>query len=217
MAFTWVGRDRRYFVSTCSSLAPGTPYTRSRLRQVSVEPNAPPEVVELTVPQPQAAEINNSACGMIDRYNRCRQDDLQLERKVKTMPSWRRVNLFILGMCVVDAYLVFKSAACNESITQRDFYLELAHQLIGNVFDSVGLRALQVIATERIVSNEGELTSGVDTHLTRVKSTKRKSDGPFTTNRALGRCRVCKVKSTSMCSESAKDASFGVKVPFTLL
>jgi Transposase IS4 len=45
MAFTWVDCERRYFLSTCSSLAPGTPYTRKGLRQVSMEPKPPPEVV----------------------------------------------------------------------------------------------------------------------------------------------------------------------------
>jgi hypothetical protein len=65
LRFIRVDRERRYFVSTCSSLAPGTLYMRKRLRQVSMESNAPPEVVELTVPQPQAAEIYYSACAMI--------------------------------------------------------------------------------------------------------------------------------------------------------
>jgi hypothetical protein len=111
---------------------------------------------------------------------------------------WKRVNLSIVGMCVVNAYLVFKSVACNESVTQRDFYIELSHQLIDNVFDSVGLRGRQMFATESVVYNEGELTSGVDIHLTPVKSKKRKSDGSSATNRAQGRCQVCKVKSTSM-------------------
>jgi hypothetical protein len=68
---------------------------------------------------------------MIDGHNRCRQDALQLEHKAKTM-RWKRVNLPVFGMCVADAYLVFKSVACNESITQRDFYIELEHQLIDN-------------------------------------------------------------------------------------
>jgi Transposase IS4 len=72
-----------------------------------MEPNAPPEVAELTVPQPQAAERYYSACAMIDRHNRYRRDDLQLEHMVKTMTWWKRVNLSILGMCVVDAYFVF--------------------------------------------------------------------------------------------------------------
>jgi hypothetical protein len=176
--------------------------------------NAPPEVVDLTVPQPQAAEIYYSACAMIDRHNRCRQDDLQLEYKVKSLTCWKRVNLFVVGMRVVDAYLVFKSVARNESITQRDFYIELPHRLIDNVFDSVGLCGRQMIATESAVYNDSELTSGVDVHLTPVKSEKWKSDGSSATNRAQGRCRVCKVNSTNMGSECAKDASFGDNVPF---
>jgi hypothetical protein len=71
-----------------------------------------------------------------------------------------------------------------------------------------------MIATESDVYNEGELTSGVDIHLTPVKSKERKSDGSCTTNRAQGRYRVCKVESTNMCSECAKDTSSGYKVPF---
>jgi hypothetical protein len=124
------------------------------------------------------------------------------------------VNLSVVGMCVVDAYIVFKSVARNESITQRDFYIELPHQLIDNVFDSLGLRGRQTIATESVVYNEGELTSGVDIHLNPVKSNKRKSDGSSTTYRAQGRCRACQVKSTNMCSGCAKDTSLGDKVPF---
>jgi hypothetical protein len=143
MALTWVDRDRRYFASTCSSLAPGTSYMLKRLRHVSMESNASPEVVGLTVPQPQPAEIYHSACAMIDRYNRCRQDDLRMEHKVKSLTWWKRVNLSVVGMCAVDAYLVFKSVARSESITQRDFYIEPAHHLIDNVFDSVGLRGRQ--------------------------------------------------------------------------
>jgi hypothetical protein len=71
-----------------------------------------------------------------------------------------------------------------------------------------------MIATESVVYNEGELTSGVDIHMTPVKSKKMKSDGSFTTNSPQGRYRVCKVESNSMCSECAKDASFGDKVTF---
>jgi hypothetical protein len=41
MTFTCVDRDRRHFMSTCSSLAPGTPFMRTRLRQVSMDSNAP--------------------------------------------------------------------------------------------------------------------------------------------------------------------------------
>jgi hypothetical protein len=87
----------------------------------------PPEAVELTVPQPQAAEIYYSACAMIDRHNRCRHDDLHLEHRVMSMTLWKRGNLSVVGMRVVDAYLVFKSVARSERIMQRDIYIELAH------------------------------------------------------------------------------------------
>lgn len=46
------------------------------------EADAVPERVEVIVPHPKAAEIYYSACGMIDRHNCCRQDDLELERKI---------------------------------------------------------------------------------------------------------------------------------------
>jgi hypothetical protein len=38
-----------------------------------------------------------------DRQNRRRQDDLQLERKLMFMTWWKRANLSIVEMCVVDA------------------------------------------------------------------------------------------------------------------
>jgi hypothetical protein len=123
-------------------------------------------------------------------------------------------NLYIVVVCVADAYLVLKSAARNKRMTLRYFYVEFAHQLIDNVFDSMGLRCRQMIVTESVVYNKVELTSGVDTYLTPVKSKMRESDGSFTTNRAQGRFRVRKVKSTSMCSDCAKDASLRGKVPF---
>jgi Transposase IS4 len=56
-AFVWMGRERRYFISTAGSLAAGTPYTRGRWRQVDPAPNAPPEKVTLTIEQPKIAEI----------------------------------------------------------------------------------------------------------------------------------------------------------------
>ena len=34
LAFVWVDRERRYFISNCCSLAQGSPYTRIRWRQV---------------------------------------------------------------------------------------------------------------------------------------------------------------------------------------
>ena len=61
-------------------------------------------------------------------------------------------------MCIVDTYLLFKSAASIKRITKRYFYIELADQLIDIDFESVGLRYRQMIAKESVAYSEGDLT-----------------------------------------------------------
>ena len=55
------------------------PYTSMRWRQEEPTPNTDPNMVELTIPQPNSEEIYYSACGKIDRYNRCRQESLDIK------------------------------------------------------------------------------------------------------------------------------------------
>ena len=86
-------RERRYFIATAGSLMQGTPYTRCRWWQVSDEPNAPPEKVNLVIAQPQIAEMYYSTCSAIDEHNRLRQDDLRIEKKIETHNWSMRVNL----------------------------------------------------------------------------------------------------------------------------
>jgi hypothetical protein len=107
LAFCWMDRDRCYFISSASSRQPGRAYSRFRWRQVSPERNAAPVRVELDIPQPQGAELYYSACGMIDRHNRCRHDDLQLEKKLGTLDWSMRVNTSLLGMCIVDTWYAY--------------------------------------------------------------------------------------------------------------
>ena len=102
LAFCWVDRDRRYFISTCSSLTAGTPCRRRRWRQVDQSPNAAPEVVNVVVAQPEACAIYYSGCGKIDQHNRFRKASLLLEKKLKTTLWWIRVNMILFRMCVVD-------------------------------------------------------------------------------------------------------------------
>ena len=42
-------------------------------------PNADPNMVELTIPQPITEELYYSACGQIDRHNRYHQESLDVE------------------------------------------------------------------------------------------------------------------------------------------
>ena len=71
------------------------------------EENAPPDRVDLEIPQPKAAEIYYDTTSSIDQHNRCRQDDLSIEWKLGTWDWSKRVNLSILGMCVVDSWFVY--------------------------------------------------------------------------------------------------------------
>ena len=207
LAFVWMDRDRRYFISTTSSLANGVPYSRERWRQVDVTtPDAPPERVELTIPQPKAAEIYYSTCASIDQHNRARQDDLMLERKLGTHDWSKRLNSSLLAMCIVDAWLAYHGcrggALC--STTQHEFYEDLAEQLIDNAYDGLGRRHRAsdggTPSPARAPTNDH--SSGVDAHLTPTKRKKRTRDGLETKYTMQGRCMECNLPGTTqVCSE----------------
>lgn len=210
LAFVWMDRDRRYFVASGSSVDAGRPYVRKRWRQVVPDKETAPENVELIVPQPKACEIYYDCCGIIDRHNRCRQDDLQIEKKLGT-DSWStRVNLSIFAMCVVDCWLVYKAATKSQE-DQKTFYSSLAEELIDNSYDE-GLRAgrqkgIGNSPKERspTLSDTGVPRSGINAHITPTKRRRRTSDGRETSYLLQGRCKVCSAKTTMTCSLCGDD------------
>jgi len=116
MAVLWVGRELSYFISSTSTNLPETPYDRVRWRQVGDDA----ERVVLTVTQPQVVETYFQCCAQIDRHNRWRQDDLQLEHKLITHDWSMRVNLSLLGMCVVDEWMLYSGAhGTSAELTQN--------------------------------------------------------------------------------------------------
>ena len=211
LAFVWMDRDRRYFISTTSSLANGVPYSRERWRQVDVTtPNAPPERVELTIPQPKAAEIYYSTCASIDQHNRARQDDLMLERKLGTHDWSKRLNSSLLAMCIVDAWLAFHGCRGGASCptTQREFYEDLAEQLIDNSYNGLGRRNRDSATPSPARVPTNDHSSGVDAHLTPTKRKKRTRDGIETKYTMQGRCMECnKPGTTQVCSECTENPS----------
>ena len=66
LSFIWMDQDCRYFVASASSLDSGILYSRNRWRQVSLELDALPENVELTIPQPKVTEVYYRTCSVID-------------------------------------------------------------------------------------------------------------------------------------------------------
>jgi hypothetical protein len=138
-AFVWVDRDRRYFVCNGANLEAVEPILRTRTRQVNTTPNAEAERVHLEIPQPKATQVYYQTCGSIDSHNRKRQDDLDIEKTIRTHSWDKRTNLTVFGMCVVDAYLVY--AACTQyTESQDEFYSGLAEEMIDNTIDFVATR-----------------------------------------------------------------------------
>jgi hypothetical protein len=85
-----------------------------------------------TIPQPKIAEMYYSTYGAIDRHNRLCQDDLRIEKKIKTKDWSRRVNLSIFSMIVVDTWLVFNAMrnTPTDELNQKEFYSVLSEELI---------------------------------------------------------------------------------------
>eukprot|EP00170_Pyropia_yezoensis_P000630 contig_2981_g631 len=131
----------------------------------------------------------------VDRERR--QDDLQLERKYITHDWSMRVNLTLLAICIVDAWMLYTGArvAAGE-LTQAEFYEDLAAQLIENTFDGSGYRSRAAPADVPREDVAGPARYGVGVHL--VPTLKRKGGDARLAQRD---CRVCKQnRSTSVCS-----------------
>ena len=173
VALVWMDRERRYFVANASKTLNATPYSRIRWRQLSDGPAR----TELTIDQPQIAEVYYQACAKIDQHNRCRQKDLMLERKVHTVDWSFRVNTSILGMIVVYAWLVYSGERGSyPKLTQRHFYEDLAYDLVFNSYDQLGLRTggdVDGIQTE--VLTPQKLSSGVGVHPPTKRKRKQKN------------------------------------------
>jgi hypothetical protein len=87
-------------------MAAGAPMQCQRYRQMHHEdPNADAELVHLKIARPTSCEVYYNACGMIDRRNRFRQDDLDLEKKMQIQDWVKRFNMLLFRMCVVYAWL----------------------------------------------------------------------------------------------------------------
>jgi hypothetical protein len=140
-AFVWVDRERRYFITNTSSLQPGTVIERQRWRQLDVIKDGAARTTTFTE-QPKCVELYYSSCAMIDRHNCCWQDTLRIEKKLGTLEWDRWVNLSILSMCIVDAWLTWKLLhnatrhQTTEFKDQQTFYSLLAEEMIDNNIDS---------------------------------------------------------------------------------
>jgi hypothetical protein len=211
MAFVYCDKNRYYFVATCSNMSCVDPIYRIRLRQVQpVESGASPESVAIALNVPRAAQVYYSANGAIDQHNRTRQDTLQLERKIQTKVWHKRVNTTILGIILVDSFLLHEKCT-RRSMTAVEYYRRLIQELIENTFtSSVRIRRSMggdaSVSAVSLASTTG--TAGRGLHITPTK--RLLEDGDSDKKRyKQSRCRMCGTKTVMVCSECRLNPDIG--------
>ena len=206
LSFIWMDQECRYFIASASSLDSGIPYSHNRWHQVSLELDALPENMELTIPQPKVTEVYYRTCGVIDQHNRHHQDNLKTEKKLETKKWDMRVNLTIFSMIVVDTWLVYSQVTGSTEL-QSEFYLRLAEELIDNNIDSrlqcqrnSGEDGSDSNDESPVMTRTGRVHTGVSCHLTPTKRRRCTRDGELTVQRLQGHCIECGKKTTYLCS-----------------
>jgi len=201
MAVMWMDRDRRYFISTTGTTNLGTPIYRERWRTA----NGVSEKVEMEIQIPDVCETYYDTCSRIDRHNRCRQDDLKLEKKLEVKDWSMRVNSSLLAICVVDAWLLYKGTRGScPSMNPNEFYSLLAEGLIETKYDSIGSRKRRnPNDDEEFGVSANSMVSGVGAHLTPTNRKRQRKDGTDTGAIYQGRCSICRGfrKSKYVCSQ----------------
>ena len=81
-------------------------------------------------------------CADIDCHNRQRQDDMELERIVKTETWWERVCMSVFGVIAVDTEKVYSEVVHQSEVDEirDDLFKKLTHEMIFNDIDSPASR-----------------------------------------------------------------------------
>ena len=130
---------------------------------------------------------------------------------MRTKTWHKRVNTSILGMIIVDSFLLHELCT-GGSMTQQEYYRELIQALIENRYTS-GVASRSSMSkdspgSDSVASRTG--TAGRGLHLTPAKRVADTHDEHQNTSRQQ-RCRYCKLKTTSVCSECRDNPDVGGK------
>eukprot|EP00984_Skeletonema_dohrnii_P004183 scaffold1462_cov164-Skeletonema_dohrnii-CCMP3373.AAC.1 len=203
VAWSWLDRNRRFFITTLHGLDEGKEIFRERLRQVNDDPNAPPDRVAIQVKQPAAIEQYYDGAGIIDNHNRVRQADLMMDRRLGTQVWDKRCGFGIAGMIFTDAFFFYqKTVGDNQDECPNEFFSGLADEMIDNKIGVRETRARVVSPAELDSVMEDNTNNEPTLRATlRVKpNAKANKDG--TPKLAQGRCGgKCGQQSTRVCSK----------------
>ena len=147
-------------------------------------------MVDLNTQQKITEELYYSACGQIDRQNRCRQESLDIKEKLGTKDWSKRFNISIFAMNVVDVWLEYQGIT-GTAETQADFYNYLDEEMIDNTHDRFMMRSVEVRRRNIVDSDDktfdydnplfgrinGAPRCGIDLHVNPTKKSRNKRDG----------------------------------------
>lgn len=98
---------------------PGHPQERVRWRQLSQEG---PFQIYFSIPIPEVVETYYECAGRIDRHNRSRQSDIDLDRSFRVQDWSTKLNSTLLAVCIVYSWLLFKGGREGRSCMKPDEY-----------------------------------------------------------------------------------------------
>ena len=203
-AFVWMDRNRQYFIFTEVSMDKGRPYTCTGWRQENSDPNADPNMVEITIPHTITEELYYSTCGNIDRQNRCRQESLDIEKKLGTKYWSKRFNISVFVINVDDGWLAYQGIT-GTAETQADFYNYLAEEMIDNTYNMFVMQSAEGRRINIVDSDDetfdyynpligrinGDPRCGISLHVTPTKNKRKKRYGTEIQYLFQGECNFC--------------------------
>ena len=123
-----------------------------------------------------------------------------LELKLKTVDWDVRVNQTLLGMCIVDAFLLAQGC-WEKKVDPRDFYSRLAEELIDNKYGQMRLQRGRKRTQAEMVPESPRIQHGVvppELQLSAPTPTKRTKMGN-SKHLLQGKCMVCSKLTTWVC------------------
>jgi hypothetical protein len=110
VAMSWLDRNWCLFVVSTCGIGEGEEINCRCLHQLDNSGQAALDMVIINVPQPKVIAIYYKGAGSINLHNRIRADKLRMDCNLATKYWDKRINLSILSIVGIDAYLFFQQA-----------------------------------------------------------------------------------------------------------
>jgi hypothetical protein len=128
IAVGWKDKVLKTFIATAGSSAPGKPRIKERRHRVTKEK------ISVSVATTSIGSEYFTNAPAIDIHNHYRQGILEMERNIRTRAWDDKLAFTLLGMIMVDAYLMYILDHPNEKQSYRlmDFVNDVAYYLLEN-------------------------------------------------------------------------------------